>query len=105
MSKQHCEFQFAGHVDMDSVERILLLAVISAEGIHGRSRVRLDARYDSDLESRICTVNTDNEVGQEICRVFTEFLTQDIGDERFGVETRSSSCDGHCAMAADRGGR
>jgi hypothetical protein len=85
MYEKQYEFTFADKVDMEAIEGILLLAVVSVEGIHGRARVRLDADYHSDPASNTCRINEDNDIGRDICRVFTEFLSLELGEELFSV--------------------
>ena len=85
MTKAGYTIQFGDGASMSNVEETLLMSVIAAEGIHGRARVRLDAGFNLDHDRRICTVNADNPVGENIARVFVEFLLLDLGEEGFQV--------------------
>jgi hypothetical protein len=85
MDAKNYKFVFDDFVDMAAVENALLMAVIAAEGIHGRSQVNLDATYSTDKPGRTCRVNADNQVGYEIARVFTEFLNLEIGEDAFTI--------------------
>lgn len=81
-------FTFKDSVPMAEVEETLLMAVVAAEGVHGRARVRLDATYTTSAESRTCKVSADNDVGQAMAKIFTELLVLEIGEDAFDV-----SCD------------
>jgi len=85
MEESEYRFSFNDEVNMSDVEDALLMAVIAAEGIHGRARVWLDAQFNASPEERTCTVSADNEVGRGIARIFSEMLTLDIGEAAFQV--------------------
>ncbi len=89
MCKDKYEYEFSGDIDMSLVEENLALAMISAEGIYGRARVRMETQCDMNQKTRTCTVSADSEVGREICRVFTEFLILQFGEDRFRVQIKS----------------
>jgi hypothetical protein len=78
-----------------------MLAVLSAEGIHGRARVRLDAAFYLDEKKRACVVDAATPVGQTVAQIFTGLLTREFGEDAFTVErlaappeTRPSAVDG-----------
>ncbi len=78
-------FCFNDTVDMSAVEEVLLMAVIATEGMHGRARVGLEAKYAASPEERTCTITADNEVGQSIARIFNEMLNLELGEDVFQV--------------------
>lgn len=88
MSEEHFLFEFSRAADMAKVENALLMAVVAAEGIHGRSRVSLEARFNTSLAVRTCLVNADNQVGVDIAKVFTEFLNLEVGEDAYKVTRR-----------------
>ena len=45
-------YTFMSDVDMEQVEEVLVLATMAAEGLHGRSRIHLDATFESNPETR-----------------------------------------------------
>ncbi len=97
-------YNFPESVSMANVEETLLMSVIAAEGIHGRAKVRLDAHFEMDKAARTCQVNADNGVGRDICRVFTEFLNLEIGEDAF--EVHASGGEGELdAAKSSRGAR
>ena len=95
MTKDDYRFRISKGSTMHEVEETLLMAVIAAEGIHGRAQVRLDGRFNLDPEKRLCTINSDNKVGEDIAKIFAEFLRLDLGEEGFrvgGPKKPSRSC-------------
>lgn len=88
MDGKHYVFTFNDSVSMAGVEETLLMAAVAAEGIHGRARVRLDAKFATNAEDRTCTVSADNEAGQSVAKIFTELLGLEIGEGAFEVSGR-----------------
>ena len=86
MERRLNRYRFTEAVPMQEAEDSLLLAVLAVEGIHGRSKVRLDASFTLDAEKRACVIDATTEVGQHISRVFTTFITKQFGEEAFRVE-------------------
>ena len=78
-------FEFDATVAMSDVEEMLLMAVIAAEGIHGRARVLLDGDFSTDPANRTCLIGARSQVGQDICRIFIEFLNLEISEDAFDV--------------------
>ena len=91
MAEGHYQFEFNKTADMAAVENALLMAVIAAEGIHGRSRVNLEANFNTNQAVRTCLVNADNQVGEDIAKVFTEFLNLDIGEDTYRITRNKAS--------------
>jgi hypothetical protein len=88
------QFRFRAGVDLREAEMSLLLAMLAAEGIHGQSRVRLDAAYAVGEALRTIVVDGFTEVGQDIVGIFTAFITRELGGDafhvrRFGKEEQS----------------
>ncbi len=79
-------YTFDKDVSFQDVEESLLLAVLAAECLHGESRVRLDAGYYLDKESRACVVGASTPVGQDISKIFTGFCIREFGQDAFRVE-------------------
>ena len=76
-------FTFSKQVDMACVEDTLVLAVLAAESIHGRTDIRLDACFQ--LKERVCTIEDGKTVGRTIAQVFTGFLARKFGEDAFTV--------------------
>jgi hypothetical protein len=80
-------YRFTTDVDLAEVKDSLMIAVMSVEGLHGRSRVRLEAKFSLNPHRRECEVETNSEVGQDLARIFTGLLNQQFGEEAFVVES------------------
>ncbi len=76
MNRELYRYNFDSKVPIRDVEESLLLAVLAAESLHGRSLVRLDASFCLDSRKRSCIVDAATEVGRAIARIFTGFLTR-----------------------------
>lgn len=98
-------FKFTNAVDMRDVEETLLMSVIAAEAVHGRARVHLDARFNVDATNRSCVVGADSVVGQDIAKVFTEFLLLDVGESAFEINGAGAQRGQHVNVMSDRGSR
>lgn len=85
MSSESYSYTFPPDADMAQVEEVLLLATMAAEGLHGRSRVHLDAAFRCDLTAKTAEVDAGNEVGSSIARIFTALLSATIGEPAFKV--------------------
>ncbi|MCK4415102.1 MAG: hypothetical protein KAY32_16340 [Candidatus Eisenbacteria sp.] len=78
-------YAFKEAVPSKEIEETLLLAVLAAEGLHGQSRVRLDATYYFDQEKHACVIDSGSDVGRDICRMFTGFAIREFGEAAFSV--------------------
>ena len=86
MNRELYRYNFDSKVPIRDIEESLLLAVLAAESLPGRSLVRLDASFCLDSHKRSCVVDAATEVGRAIARIFTGFLTREFGEEAFQVE-------------------
>ena len=86
MNRELYRYKFDTRVPIRDVEESLLLAVLAAESLHGRSLVRLDASFCLNTRKRSCVVDSATEIGRAIARIFTGFLTREFGEEAFKVE-------------------
>ncbi len=85
MVDEHYQFEFKKSADMAKVENALLMAVVAAEGIYGRSRVHLEADFTTNSPVRTCLINADNQVGVDIGKVFSEFLNLEVGEYAYRI--------------------
>lgn len=85
MDKETYHYSFQPDADMGQVEETLLLATMAAEGLHGRSRIQLDAAFRCDTKARTALVDASTEVGSAIARIFTALLSTTIGEPAFSV--------------------
>ena len=85
MSRQARRYSFSASVPEDEIENTLALAVFAAEGLHGQSRVRLEATYCFVPEKHACVIDDASDVGRDICRMFTGFAIREFGEAAFAV--------------------
>ncbi len=85
MNREIHRYEFEGSVPADEIESTLLLCVLAVEGLHGTSRVRLDAKYCFDAGKHACVIDADTVVGQDISRIFMGFATREFGEAAFAV--------------------
>ena len=78
-------YQFAEGVRLRDAEDTLLLSLLATEGIYGEARVRMDAAYAVDTTLRVIAVDCATEVGQDVCGIFTSFITKEFGPDVFCV--------------------
>lgn len=92
-------YSLGPEIQLDEAEHTLHLAIYSTEGIHGAARVRLEAGYHLDAESRICILEASTEVGETVGRIFTALLSREFGEDQFNVQ-RMVGEDATCARSA-----
>jgi hypothetical protein len=79
-------YSFPSTIPLDDVEETLLLAIIATESLHGESQVRLDSAHLFDREQRACVIDAHTQVGRDLSRLFTGFVTREFGANAFSVE-------------------
>ncbi len=88
-------YHIEGRIPFEAVEESLLLAILAAECLHGTPQVRLDAVFSADSAKRACVVDAGTEVGRDIARLFTGFLSRQFGEDNFRVERVGGQHAGH----------
>ena len=86
MAAEAYRYTFDDKTSLEEVRDSLFLAVFSAEGLHGRAQVRLDAAFWIDERRRTCVVDGATAVGQTVARIFTGLLSRQFGDDAYRVE-------------------
>ena len=86
MNRDVYRYSFDEKTSLTEVRDSLFLAVFSAEGIHGRAQVRLDAAFCLNEKKRACVVDAATPVGRTIAQIFTGLLTREFGEDAFTVE-------------------
>jgi hypothetical protein len=86
MTKELYRYAFKPDVSLEDLEASLLLAVLSAESLHGEAQVRLDAAHFFDTDQRACVIDADTPVGRDVNRLFVGFLRREFGEDAFTVE-------------------
>jgi hypothetical protein len=86
MRTREYRFQFEPRVSLAEAEMSLHLAMFAVEGLIGRARVRLGARYYISEPDRTIVVNACKPAGKMIARVFTGLLLREFGEDAFSIE-------------------
>lgn len=91
MNRTIYHYQIKEGVPLDAVKDSLLLSVMAAESLYGRSRINLEARFRLEKASRVCMIEAGTKIGETIARVFTGLLIREFGEQAFKVERRETS--------------
>lgn len=86
VSREVYHYRFEPALPLQEVQDSLALAAMAAEGLHGRARVRLEARFVLSPTDRSCRIEAATAVGRDLARIFTGLLSQQFGEEGFSVE-------------------
>jgi hypothetical protein len=86
MSRDIYKYEFSVDIPIQDVEQSLDLSVLTAESLHGRPQVRLDASFYLDRDQRACIIDAGTEVGRNIASIFTGYLTREFGEDSFKVK-------------------
>jgi len=86
LNSQVYRYEFLPDVTLKDVEDSLMLSALAVECMHGRSMIRLDAKFRLDLKKRSCVIDAGTEVGRNIAKIFTGFITRQFGEGSFKVE-------------------
>jgi len=78
-------FTFTPSVNMLEAEATLQLAIVAAEGLFGEARTRTDVAYFADLPRHALVVDGSTSAGSAVVRVFTAFITHELGADAFTV--------------------
>jgi hypothetical protein len=79
-------YRFGKEIPVTGAKEALFLAAMASESLHGRARVQLEASFRLDVNERTCVVDAGTDVGRDIARVFTGYLTSEFGEGAFSVE-------------------
>jgi len=93
-------FEFDRKVPLEDAEMSLHLAMIVAEGLFGRARVRLDVRYDVDERRRLIVVDGATEIGAVVTRMFTGLLLREFGEDAFRTRRAERAREDHTKQGA-----
>ena len=95
MNRDIYRYSFGERIPTVEAEESLMLAVLAAECIHGRSALRLAGAFLFDTKKRSCVIDGSTEIGQHIAAIFTGFLGKQFGDEAFKIEKVKKAPSGH----------
>ena len=85
MNRIGYRYRFSSDVDFREARDTLLLAMLAAEGLFGRTRVRMDAAWVEDDGLNVLIVDAGTLVGMTVCLIFTAFLAAEFGPDGFDV--------------------
>jgi hypothetical protein len=98
MTQETYKYRFDQAVPAQDMEETFMLALLAAESLHSRSRVRMEARFTIDKQTRTCTIDAATTVGRDLARIFTGFATREYGEHAVRIERIASS---GCACASE----
>jgi hypothetical protein len=81
-----CRFTFPHETDRETIEAHLALAIIAAECLFGKPRVRIDAAYFLSKEQPQIAIDVSTGVGNHVARIFTGLMIRQLGEEAFTVD-------------------
>ena len=79
-------YMFDTSIGVEQIEASLVSAILSAEALHGESRVRLDARHLLSKTQRVCVIDARTEVGRDLNQIFVGLLIRQFDDDSFRVD-------------------
>ncbi len=80
-----CKFKFKKEVSHEFLEKQIAYAVLSAESIFGKAKVRIHSPGYLASDGKV-VINVSSEVGDHIAAVFTGLMNEFVGEENFTVE-------------------
>lgn len=80
------KYNFSKLIPMNDIADSLMLAALAAESLHGRSEMKMDAAFCLNTRTRTCVIDAETQVGCDIARMFTGFITKGFGEQSFSVE-------------------
>lgn len=86
MTSDVYRYVFAGELPALEVEATLVLSILGVESLHGQAQARLDIRHAFDAKKRVVVIDASTEVGRDLNRLFTGFMTREFGPGSFQVE-------------------
>jgi hypothetical protein len=79
-------YTFSKHIPVDDLEDSLMIAALAAEALHGRAAMKLDAYFCLDKKARTCVVDAETQIGSDIAKILSTFVTKGYGESSFKVE-------------------
>lgn len=79
-------FTFGQGVDPEAIEQDMAMALLVAEFLYGKPRVRLEAGYDIDSGNGSLVIDVSGDSGKTAAQVFAGFCAVRFGEEGYSVE-------------------
>ncbi len=91
MSSTITRFEFPNGAHVEAIEADIALAILCAECIYGRPRVRMEVSYVVDPGGKSCVLETAGEAGDAVARVFAGLLATRLGEHAYKVRRLAAS--------------
>ncbi len=85
------KYRFEQSVPAQEMEDTFMLALLAVESLHGRSRVRMESRFNVDKKNRACSIDAATKVGCDLASIFTGFATKEYGEHAVMIDRESIS--------------
>lgn len=85
MSDHVYRFDFRPRADLREARRLLELAALAGEILHGPEAVRLDGAHRLDTRAGRCIIDGRGAAGRDLARLFAGFMTRSFGGRAFRV--------------------
>lgn len=79
-------YRFDDELDIAEAQATFNLSLLSAESLHGESRVCLEARHKFDAKERTCIIDATGEVGRDLNRLFVGLISREFSRDDFRIE-------------------
>lgn len=79
-------YRFDSSIPKGDLEGSLVLAIVGTESLHGEAQTRLDAGHVFDAQRRTVVIDSGTAVGQDLNRLFVNFIRREFGEDAFQVE-------------------
>lgn len=83
------KFEFDKRIDRDLIQEQMESAIRAARGVFGKARVKMDGSFL--MSGHRVIIHVTDDVGALLASVFTECVTEKVGEEFFIVERASKS--------------
>ena len=91
MTHDTYKYRFDESVPAQELEDTFMLAMLAVESLHGRSRMRMESRFNLDKARRTCVIDASTDVGSDLARIFTGFATKEYGERSVLIERSQPS--------------
>lgn len=102
MSLQAYHYTFLQSVPILEALALLDEAIVNTESIHGRERVRLDARFAEDTARGVLVIDGTTAVGQTVNQLFVGLARREFGDAAFTIARCRSDMPRHKGRRSGR---
>ena len=86
MTHDTYKYRFDESVPAQELEDTFMLAMLAVESLHGRSRVRMESRFNLDKARRTCVIDASTDAGYDLKRIFTVFAVEKYGAHSVKIE-------------------